>query len=301
MSTFLGDNLPSIDSNDNDHLDSMYWYRPQYVRKETDIFLSENPSYSSLPVDADEGITTQHYLGNRAVDNAMIELGINESSPPLKVLDAGGGLGGVGRYMCRKSNNLHVLSFDCNQNFTQLAEEISLSSGLNDRVSHITGDLLDLDNTFDLEKFDGLVSFLCILHIADKATLFKSIARHIKPNGMIYIEDFASSENMSITSEDLSLLKVVVSCSLPMLTVTEYSTLLESTGFTDIKLVDMTKDWTDFTIERAANYSANYDRQCRIHNEAIAKEYLNFYQVTSGLFSRDCIKGLRITARRNDN
>ncbi|EDO28014.1 predicted protein, partial [Nematostella vectensis] len=84
------------------------------------------------------------------------------------------------------------------------------------------------------ESYDFLVSWLVILHIEDRKTLFKKCLDLLKPGGKIYIEDYYKLADISPSiAEDLK--EAVYVSYLP--TKEEYIKQMADEGFTNIQLL----------------------------------------------------------------
>src|SRR6185503_3973899 len=81
--------------------------------------------------------------------------------------------------------------------------------GLSSRVVHVCGDIL---NGTVVQEFDAIISFLCFLHIPDRAKLFSACRAALKPDGVMYIEDFGKSRPLS--AAEAKALSVKVQCSM---------------------------------------------------------------------------------------
>ena len=80
---------------------------------------------------------------------------------------------------------MSVLAIDISSEFTKIAAELSEKSGFKNKINHVTGDLLKIENY----QFDGVVSFLCFCHVEKKNKLFENISKNMKSGAVIYFED----------------------------------------------------------------------------------------------------------------
>ncbi len=297
-------------------LDTMYWYRTQYVKEEMNEFFKSNVNEIKLTIAADEVINSQHYEGHRAV-----QIALNEILPAKYILDAGCGFGAPARFIASAtSEDTKVVGIEILEEFVSTATEITQAMSMCSKVSIVKWDLTQLQslpssiiNVKEGLLFDGMVSFLCFLHVADKNALFKSISSCMKVGSKIYIEDFFSpltepvtppeSVNDDVRNADAAkieqLLRVVVSCALPLPTQQQYTDILLTHGFVVDKFVDVTETWTEFTIARAAAYRAARSALLEIHDERAVDEYKLFYDTMAYLFGTGvAMKGTRITATK---
>ncbi|KAK3186316.1 hypothetical protein K4F52_004854 [Lecanicillium sp. MT-2017a] len=164
-----------------------------------------------------------------------------------------------------------------------LAEEITMRNGMAASVRSINGDFTKMALPGPV---DHIVSFLCILHIADRDTLFKKAAAMLPTGGKIYIEDFFAREALTSASQDQ--LRDVVSCSyLP--SEKRYLADMESAGFRDVHFQDVSAEWSDYVRARAIEY-----RKCASRQDAM----LAFYDTVNELFASGQVGGVRITAAK---
>lgn len=236
-----------------------------------------------------------HYMGTEACDEAIQILGLNKES---KVLDIGSGIGGPARYMAMKSGSDFTgveLQHDLNVAATDLTERV----GLHDKVRFVTGDFLHKFQTKDpslLIGFDHMISFLVILHVADRPALLQAASDSLKPGGTFLIEDFALVGD-HFTPAEVTNLKSVVSAH----TVTSNATYiaeLEAAGFTDIEVDDLSEPWRKWTKARHESYRASREETIKMHGEKLYNDRVHFYEIIDELFSGGNLGGVRITGRK---
>jgi cyclopropane fatty-acyl-phospholipid synthase-like methyltransferase len=218
-----------------------------------------------------------HYLGNAAIDNAAVELGLKGGD---KVIDIGSGFSATGRYLHQKCR-VDVTGIELQDDIHQLAEVIIEKSGMADHVRSVNGDFLQLNID---SQADHIVSFLCILHIPDRIALFSKAAAVLRSGGNIYIEDFYARE---LLDEDLrTILRDAISC--PYLPGRQqYEQDLEASGFENVKFHDVSSVWSEFVRSRAKAY-----RDDPQHDPSLSA----FYDAVDTLFASGQVGGCRITA-----
>ncbi|KAL7916225.1 S-adenosyl-L-methionine-dependent methyltransferase [Trichoderma velutinum] len=220
-----------------------------------------------------------HYLGNAALENAGQTLGMQQGQT---VVDIGSGFSATGRYL-HKQYGVDVTGIELQPEIHQLAEIITQRNGLSDGVRSVNADFTKL--TVDT-PVDYIVSFLCILHIPDRDTLFQKAVSTLKPGGKIYIEDFFARTTFSQDAEDK--LRDLLFC--PYLpSQDQYIRDLTNAGFRDVQFEDMSEEWTKFVHERAAN-----NRQKGTTEAPLTL----FYDTVDVLFSSRQLGGARITATK---
>jgi SAM-dependent methyltransferase len=305
--------LSDVQEIHNHLLKSMYWYRTQYVKNEIDNFFKQNPNDGSLSIVADEKICSQHYDGNNAVEAALQEI-----LPANYILDAGCGLGAPARYIASRTPiDTQIVGIEINDDFVSMSENINSQMVLNgvlppNKVKYLKWDLTELDtlplsviNKEEGKLFDGMYSFLVFLHISEKEKLFNSMSRTLKIGAKICVEDFIMPSNVTTNLDGVQraqidhLLRDVVSCALPLPNRNEYLGFLEASGFHVDKIVNLTKEWTEFTANRARAYKEARNNLLRMHDKDAVLEYQKFYDSVASLFKEgSSLEGVRITATK---
>ena len=162
-----------------------------------------------------------HYHGTDAIHAAAEALGLG---PASRVLDVGSGIGGPARYLAH-TTGCHVTALELQPELHEIGVDLTRRSGLAGQVTHLCGDAL----TYPLPpgEFDAIVSWLAILHIADRPRLFARLARALRAGGQCYVEDL--SQRAPFPPRDFTLRGVVHG-----ITVTspaDYAVDLEFSGF----------------------------------------------------------------------
>jgi len=229
-----------------------------------------------------------HYEGTTAVDDACAFL---QAGPGRNILDIGAGLGGPARYIANRTG-AQVTALELQRDLNDTGVALTQRCGLAQQVSHVAGDVLA--EAVPAQSFDGIVSMLCFLHIPDRATLFNQCARALVPMGSIFIDDyFAISE---LTSEERRDLADKVFCPyVPSLA--DYVTDLEIAGFTEVRTVDKSADWTAFVTSRFHAFRSERSELVARYGEATVDSLDDFYETVAALFSNGRLGGLRVTAR----
>jgi cyclopropane fatty-acyl-phospholipid synthase-like methyltransferase len=250
---------------------------------------------AALGIDNDQGLRVDqltpfdqyHYFGTDAVDEA---LGVLDLAPRARVLDVGSGIGGPARYIAAKTG-AHVTALELQPDLNDVARELTARCGLSSRVEHVCGDILQGTAAHD---YDAIISFLCFLHIPDKAKLFAACRAALKPGGTMYIEDYGRHRDLAAGEVDA--LSVKVQCSaLPR--PLDYEAQLLACGFADVQMSDVTGEWTDFTVSRLAMFRAARARNIDVHGAALVDGLDDFYATVAHLFQAGAVAGLKIIAR----
>ncbi len=228
-----------------------------------------------------------HYEGTDAVDLALDHLALQ---PGEHVLDIGSGIGGPARYIAERCR-AQVTALELQADLDQVARDLTARCGLSLRVLHVCADILD---GVPRGPFDAIISFLCMLHIADKQHLFAACRAALKPHRAMYIEDFARAR--PLTQAEMHSLAVKVQCTaLP--TPEDYRAHLEQAGFTNVTLGDVTDEWRQFSARRVAAFHRDRAANVAVHGAAIIAGLEDFYTSVDDLWQGGALTGLRILAR----
>ena len=228
-----------------------------------------------------------HYDGTHAVDLAMDRLGL---TPGQRLLDIGSGIGGPARHISDRYG-LQVTALELQPDLDTVARDLTVRCGLDARISHTCGDILD---GTPRGPFDGIISLLCMLHIPDKARLFAACRAALHPGGAMYIEDFARARPLTPTEAD-SLAVKVQSSALP--SPSEYRAHLQAAGFAAVAFTDVTPEWRAVSASRVRMARAQHDANVALHGEAIVAGLMDFYMAVDDLWQGGALTGLRILAR----
>ena len=145
------------------------------------------------------------------------------------------------------------------------------------------------------ETFDGVVSWLVILHIPlDKRNkLFQKIYDLLKPGGKVYIEDFfekfpLSTEAKNMLSNDV----YVPNGEVPTKDV--YIKTLSDIGFT-VDFYDATNEWKNFTTNRLNIFHENKNRHIEVYNQGTYEHLDHFYSSVESLFNKHNLGGVKLS------
>ncbi|MBI4263999.1 MAG: class I SAM-dependent methyltransferase [Acidobacteria bacterium] len=229
-----------------------------------------------------------HYRGTDAVRTAAETLRL---SPSSRVLEIGAGLGGPARFLAH-TTGCHVTAVDVQEPMHAVACDLTARCGLASRVTHVHGDALTA--ALPDAGFDAVVSWLAIHHMPDRPRLFSRIARALRPNGQVYIEDLC--QRAPFSAADLVDVREMLHAT--TLTGAEaFERDLRAAGVKEVGLTDMTGDWAAFCAERAAAWQAARDRHVRVHGAETYARLERFFLAVRRLFEGGSLGGLRIVAR----
>ena len=124
-----------------------------------------------------------HIRGSAATDEMQDAVGIG---PADRVLDIGCGIGGPARRIAARVG-CTVTGIDLTPEFCNCARVLNRCVGLEDRLEIVEGNALDMP--FAPESFDVAVTLHAAMNIADKAQLYREIARVLRSGGRFALYD----------------------------------------------------------------------------------------------------------------
>jgi cyclopropane fatty-acyl-phospholipid synthase-like methyltransferase len=226
-----------------------------------------------------------HYFGTAAVDEAIEALAIESG---MRVLDIGAGLGGPARYIAKKTG-AHVTALELQKDLCDAGRDLTARCGLSGLVEHRCANVLAGVGG----QFDAIVSMLCFLHIPDREKLLSVCRAALRKEGVLYAEDFV--RRRKATAAEAHSLATKVQC-LYLPSAEEYRQQLEAAGFGNVRLIDVTAEWTVYTAERLAAYRAAGPRNIALHGKEAVEDLEDFFATVAGLFADGAISGVKITA-----
>ena len=243
------------------------------------------------PPEAFESLDQLHYEGRDAVDHAAECLGL---SADCRVLDAGAGLGGPARWLAHRYG-CRVDALELQPELHSAARKLTARCGLDGRIDHLCGDLLDPDDAPG--PFDAVVSWLVFLHIPDRPRLLARCRDRLLSGGGLYAEDFYL--RAPLTAEERRLLRDDVYCS-HLVDRGRYVEELEQAGFETIEFEDRTETWCRFVTDREIQFIEGRDAFIAEHDEPTYEALAGFYRTMRTLFSGGRLGGVRVHARATE-
>ena len=235
------------------------------------------------------GLDQWHYHGTEAIAAAGRALGLG---PASRVLDVGAGVGGPARYLAH-TTGCHVTALELQPHLHAVGFDLTRRSGLQDRVTHVCGDALTVP--LPSGSFDAVISFLAVLHFADRPALFRRWAEVLRPGGQCYVEDLC--RHAPFAPKDLEDMRTVVHGQ-TVTSIADYAEDLRGAGFTDIVTTDLTSDWAPYAAERLKAWHASRDAYSSVHGEGAWEAQELFYTVIARLYAAGSLGGVRLMARR---
>ena len=235
------------------------------------------------------GFDQWHYHGIEAIAAAGRALALG---PASRVLDVGAGVGGPARYLAH-TTGCHVTALELQPDLHAIGVDLTRRCGLEKRVTHLCGDALT--QPLPAASFDAIVSFLAVLHIADRPALFGRWIEALRPGGRCYIEDLC--QRAPFAPRDLEDVCAVVH-GLTVTSIEDYAGDLRRAGFADVVATDLTSDWAPYAAERLQAWRTNHAAYAAIHGEGAYAAQELFYTVIARLYASGSLGGVRLTARR---
>lgn len=160
-----------------------YWGRPGLEPLILDALAAAGKDIAALTID-DLAPADQFHGGGKAATERLARLA--SLGPGLRVLDVGGGLGGPARTLAALFG-CEVTVVDLTESYVRAGEALTRRLGLEHRVSHRVGDALDLEGAGP--AFDVVWTQNSGMNIADKEALYASIARVLRPGGLLALQE----------------------------------------------------------------------------------------------------------------
>jgi SAM-dependent methyltransferase len=113
----------------------------------------------------------------------------------MHILDVGSGLGGASRYVAQ-ATRARLTGIDLTPEYCRTAALLSLKTGLNEHTLYREGNALSMP--FPNNEFTGAYSIHTAMNIADKAALYREVARTLAPESLFGIYDVLEGSNSAL-------------------------------------------------------------------------------------------------------
>ena len=188
----------------------------------------------------------QDHYGHLAANDALIEAaGIASNS---QVLDICAGIGGPARYVAWKSG-AEVTGVDLTESRCHGARELSGRVGLAGATRFSCGDAQSLP--FATGVFDAVISQEAWLHVPDKPALLGEAARVLRPGGRLAFTDWIAGPGFDDPDRKM-MARAFAAVTVPV--PDAYRQMLETAGFRDIAVTDLSAARVPVLQERLAMY-----------------------------------------------
>ena len=130
------------------------------------------------------------YHGTAALDRAIKDMPIHSTS---RIINVGSNMGGPARYVAGKVG-CQVLACELQGDLHSTAEEFTQRADLSKMVHHIHGNFMSISAHLQLSAYDGIMSWLTMLHFDDRPMLFRRCYELLRPGGVLFVASFGSPE-----------------------------------------------------------------------------------------------------------
>jgi SAM-dependent methyltransferase len=159
----------------------------------------------------------------------------NTPSQDVHILDAGCGLGGSARLLC-KTFPCRVTGIDLAASFIETARELTGLCNLSHCIEFEQGSVLTMP--FENDSFDAILCQHILMNIQDKETALKEFYRVLKPGKVLILHEIFQGENRELALPVPWASDPCISFLLPW---EEFDSLLIASGFTRDHFSDETQ------------------------------------------------------------
>lgn len=135
----------------------------------------------------------EFHLGGREATEALTNF--MQLRPGMHLLDVGCGIGGPARYFAERG--CQVTGIDLTDEFVRVAESLTRRVKLDQKVQFRQASALELP--FAPATFDGAYTIHVCMNIADKAGVFREVARVLKPGARFTIYDIMRTSDAPLS------------------------------------------------------------------------------------------------------
>jgi phosphoethanolamine N-methyltransferase len=185
-----------------------------------------------------EKIYGHSFISTGGLDSTREIVKLLNLQPDMQVLDVGSGIGGSAFHMAQ-AYGVHVHGLDLSHNMLAIAHERLQEIDIDSRVTFEFGDILE--HTAD-SVYDVVYSRDAFLHIPEKALLFQTLKRALKPGGLMFFTDYCWGEGM----HSAEFLEYVAQRKYDLHTVKDYGKLIAEAGFVEVQAMDKTSLFGDY-------------------------------------------------------
>jgi ubiquinone/menaquinone biosynthesis C-methylase UbiE len=159
-----------------------YYSRGKLEEKILGMLRSAGKNLDQLSTE-DLAAVDEFHVGGREATKSLADF--MELRPGMHLLDVGCGIGGPARYFAERG--CQVTGIDLTEEFLRVAESLTRMVKLDHNARFRQASALELP--FDSDTFDGAYEIHAGMNIADKAGVFREVARVLKPQARFAIFD----------------------------------------------------------------------------------------------------------------
>ena len=241
-------------------------YTDTYVRRlltETALVLQTSNKKEYSPEDFAH-FDCMHYCGHRRIGEFMERsFGRRE----VKALELCSGAGSTARYLAGRYKAV-VTALDFTEGLNEVHRKINKLCRI-DTITVVQGDATDFNHTLlgvD-SNCDLVYSILAVLHIENRAGVYRMANRALKVGGKFYMEDFTRVSPLEETEDDIEACQIMRFCSRPV--TSENCRMLEDAGFQVEECTQRTREWSEFVYSRAEQLLSQKDEIIRVHGQEL--------------------------------
>lgn len=228
-----------------------------------------------------------HIGGRKATAHAVEKMSLSGAQ---HVLDVGCGIGGAARYIAGQSD-CTVTGIDLTPEYITIAKRLTELTGLDNKITFEVANALSMP--FQNKAFDAAITLHVAMNIPERATLYREIARVLKPGATLYLFDVMKKNGRQLK---FPVPWAETKNTSHLTTPDEMCSLLEGAGFEVREIGDRTDFALDFFRESMA-FSKDGPPPLGIHlvmGESAAEKLRN----VKGNIEKGCIAPVQMIATR---
>jgi sarcosine/dimethylglycine N-methyltransferase len=228
-----------------------------------------------------------HYGGLTATDELARGAQVGKGS---RVADFCAGLGGTVRYLAHKYG-ADVTGIELTPARVAGAQELTRRVGLQESARVVEGNVLEVPLAD--ASMDAVVSQEAFLHVPDPKKALTEAFRILRTDGRLAFTDWVANEPLTVDDAQLMWDGMAVQ---PLRSISDYRSLVESSGLRVLSATDLTDEWGPILQERLAMYQRLREeaRQAgtQTGHDAFHRSYVRFAELV-----QQCkLGGIRIVA-----